>query len=182
MQNKNISSVLKSVSKPGRYIGGEFNSVVKNRDEVGVRFAFCFPDTYEVGMSHLGMKILYHVLNQREDTYCERVFAPWIDMEEEMKKEGIPLCSAPGRAHMRQQLYLRHRPQNIHHRAEKRKTEKGIRQLEPFQSSRPEADGVPYSQRVRGHMRSVPLAGPRHTELLPVPLQELVRRSPAGFL
>lgn len=88
--NKNIDKFLKKVEKPTRYTGGEINSVVKD-PEGKVRFAFCFPDTYEIGMSHLGMKILYHVLNKREDTYCERVFAPWIDMEEEMRKRDIKL-------------------------------------------------------------------------------------------
>lgn len=83
--------ILLSVEKPARYTGGEWNMVVKNPEEVDVRFAFCFPDVYEVGMSHLGMKILYHVLNKRSDTYCERVFAPWADMEKIMREKGIPL-------------------------------------------------------------------------------------------
>lgn len=83
--------VLRSVEKPSRYTGNEWNSVNKNPDEVNIRFAFCFPDVYEVGMSHLGMKILYHLLNEREDTYCERVFAPWVDMEDRMRENGIPL-------------------------------------------------------------------------------------------
>lgn len=91
MSIKNLDKVLKRVQKATHYCGGELNSVVKNPDDVEIRYAFAFPDTYEVGMSHLGMKILYHILNEREDTYCERVFAPWIDMEEEMRKEGIPL-------------------------------------------------------------------------------------------
>ncbi len=82
---------MPKVSKPTRYIGNEYNSVHKNKDDVNIRFAFCFPDIYEVGMSHLGMKILYHLLNSREDTWCERVFAPWIDMEEQLRKENIPL-------------------------------------------------------------------------------------------
>lgn len=93
MQNKNISSVLKSVSKPGRYIGGEFNSVIKNRDEVKVRFAFCFPDTYEIGMSNLGVRILYDVLNKDDKVWCERVYAPWTDMKEKMEEYGIPLSA-----------------------------------------------------------------------------------------
>lgn len=83
--------ILMSVEKPARYTGGEWNMVVKDPSTVDVRFAFCFPDVYDVGMSHLGMKILYHVLNKREDTYCERVFAPWIDMENVMRDEDIPL-------------------------------------------------------------------------------------------
>ena len=93
MQNKNMSSVLKSVSKPGRYIGGEFNSVIKNRDEVKVRFAFCFPDTYEIGMSNLGVRILYDVLNKDDKVWCERVYAPWTDMKEKMEEYSIPLSA-----------------------------------------------------------------------------------------
>jgi radical SAM family uncharacterized protein len=83
--------ILRSVEKPSRYTGNEFNSVIKDAGRVDIRFAFCFPDTYEVGMSHLGMKILYHLLNERDDTYCERVFAPWVDMEEKMRQNNIPL-------------------------------------------------------------------------------------------
>ena len=93
MHNKNISSVLKSVSKPGRYIGGEFNSVIKNKEEIGVRFAFCFPDTYEIGMSNLGVRILYDVLNKDKDVWCERVYAPWTDMKEKMEEYSIPLSA-----------------------------------------------------------------------------------------
>ncbi len=83
--------ILLNVEKPARYTGGEWNMVIKDPQKVDVRFAFCFPDVYEVGMSHLGMKILYHVLNRRQDTYCERVFAPWVDMEAVMREKGIPL-------------------------------------------------------------------------------------------
>ncbi len=93
MQNKNISSVLKSVSKPGRYIGGEFNSVIKNKEEVKCRFAFCFPDTYEIGMSNLGVRILYDVINKDENVWCERVYAPWTDMKEKMEEYSIPLTA-----------------------------------------------------------------------------------------
>ncbi len=89
----NIDRILKRVQKPTRYIGTEYNSVHKDLNNVDVRFAFCFPDVYEVGMSHLGMKILYNVINERENYYCERVFAPWVDMEEEMRKEKVPLFS-----------------------------------------------------------------------------------------
>ncbi len=88
-----FESCLKKIQKPARYIGNEFNSVHKEHSESLMSFAFCFPDVYEVGMSHLGMKILYHMLNEREDTVCERVFAPWTDMEEEMRKNEIPLLS-----------------------------------------------------------------------------------------
>lgn len=93
MSTVNIDRLLKRVQKPTRYSGGELNSVIKDPADVNIRYAFVFPDTYEVGMSHLGIKILYHCLNLRPDTYCERVFAPWIDMEEEMRKENVPLFS-----------------------------------------------------------------------------------------
>ena len=87
----NINYLLDKVEKPGRYTGGEWGSVVKNPSEVDIRFAFCFPDTYEIGMSHLGIKILYGLFNQRKDTWCERVYAPWTDMEALMRENGIPL-------------------------------------------------------------------------------------------
>ena len=93
MQNKNISSVLKAVSKPGRYIGGEFNSIVKEKTDGLCRFAFCFPDTYEIGMSNLGVRILYDVLNKDENVWCERVYAPWTDMKEKMEEYNIPLSA-----------------------------------------------------------------------------------------
>ncbi len=86
-----IEKLLLKVQKPGRYTGGELNSVVKNKNDVDIRFAFCFPDTYEIGMSHLGMKILYSLINSRKDSWCERVFAPWVDMEKEMREADIPL-------------------------------------------------------------------------------------------
>ena len=83
--------ILYKVEKPARYIGEELNSYKKDKNKVDVRFAFCFPDVYEVGMSHLGMKILYYVMNQREDIYCERAFAPWPDMEKLMRENNIPM-------------------------------------------------------------------------------------------
>ncbi len=85
--------ILYKVEKPSRYVGGELNQVVKDPKDVDIRFAFCFPDVYEVGMSHLGTRILYHTINQRKDTYCERVFAPWPDMEAELRKNEIPLMT-----------------------------------------------------------------------------------------
>lgn len=88
-----IDKILMSVKKPVQYTGGELGMVKKDPVEVDIRFAFCFPDNYEVGMSHLGMKILYHLLNERADTYCERVFAPWPDMEEKMRENGMKLFS-----------------------------------------------------------------------------------------
>lgn len=91
--NKDLEKILLKVEKPGRYIGGELNSVVKNKEDIALRFAFCFPDTYEIGMSHLGIKILYSLINEREDAWCERVFAPWSDMEQQMRANNIPLFS-----------------------------------------------------------------------------------------
>ena len=91
MDNKKFEELLLSVQKPGRYTGGELNSIVKDKNKVDVRFAFCFPDTYEIGMSHLGMKILYSLFNSRDDIWCERVFAPWIDFEKVMRENNIPL-------------------------------------------------------------------------------------------
>ena len=79
------------MQKPGRYTGGEPGSVYKNKDEVDVRFAFCFPDTYEVGMSFLGEKILYELLNSHENWWCERAFMPWLDMKAEMERLSLPL-------------------------------------------------------------------------------------------
>ena len=89
--DKRLESILMKVEKPARYIGGEPNSVIKNKEDISVRFAFCFPDIYEIGMSHLGIKILYSLFNEREDIWCERVFAPWVDMQEQMIKNNIPL-------------------------------------------------------------------------------------------
>jgi len=89
--DKRLERILPRVQKPARYTGGEYNQIIKNKEEVDVRFAFCFPDTYEIGMSNLGMRILYGVLNEMPGVWCERVFAPWGDMEEEMRKAGIPL-------------------------------------------------------------------------------------------
>ena len=89
--DKQLEKLLLSVQKPGRYTGGECGSIVKDKKFVDIRFAFCFPDTYEVGMSHLGMKILYSLFNSRDDIWCERVFAPWVDFEDVMRKNNIPL-------------------------------------------------------------------------------------------
>ncbi len=91
MLRQKIENILPLVEKPARYTGGELNSVIKDKSNVDIRVAFCFPDVYEVGMSHLGMKILYSLLNRREDTWCERVFAPWVDMEDKMRENSIPL-------------------------------------------------------------------------------------------
>lgn len=83
--------ILMQVEKPARYIGGEYNSVIKDPAAVDVRFAFCFPDVYEIGMSHLGLQILYDMLNSMDDIWCERVFSPWVDLDGIMRKERIPL-------------------------------------------------------------------------------------------
>lgn len=89
--------LLPRVEKPGRYVGNEWNSVHKSLEGIDIRFAFCFPDVYEVGMSHLGLKILYHLLNDQKDIYCERVFAPWPDMEKEMRDNNVKLFALESR-------------------------------------------------------------------------------------
>ncbi len=83
--------ILLQVEKPARYIGNEVNSVVKDREDVAVRFAMCFPDVYEIGMSHLGIQILYSMFNSWEDVWCERVYSPWTDLDQIMRKQHIPL-------------------------------------------------------------------------------------------
>lgn len=83
--------ILMKVEKPARYIGNELNSIVKDKDSVDIRVAMCFPDVYEIGMSHLGIQILYDMFNRREDTWCERVYSPWADLHQIMKEENIPL-------------------------------------------------------------------------------------------
>ncbi|MDR0929253.1 MAG: TIGR03960 family B12-binding radical SAM protein [Oscillospiraceae bacterium] len=94
---RRIDALFDRVQKPARYIGGEMNAMQKPWDGAFVRFAFCFPDVYEVGMSHLGMKILYDLINRREDALCERVFAPWVDMAALMRAENVPLFSLESR-------------------------------------------------------------------------------------
>jgi len=91
--NRPGSTVLKSVSKPGRYAGGEYGEVLKDKTKIKARFAFCFPDTYEIGMSNLGVRLLYGALNEHEDIWCERVYDPWVDMQEQMKEHGLPLTA-----------------------------------------------------------------------------------------
>jgi radical SAM family uncharacterized protein len=90
-------SLLRSVEKPARYVGGEVNSVVKEVTKDLVRFGFCFPDTYEIGMSNMALRIIYNILNRRNDVWCERVFSPWIDMEAAMREQGIPLFTIESR-------------------------------------------------------------------------------------
>ena len=89
--HKKMEAILSRVQKPARYVGGEWGSVMKDKKNVDLRFAFCFPDTYEVAMSHLGSRILYGLLNDQKGIWCERVCAPWIDMEAEMREAGLPL-------------------------------------------------------------------------------------------
>ena len=101
MNEKRLEQLLLTVQKPGRYSGGEVNQVVKDKSADTVRFAFCFPDTYEIGMSHLGMKILYSLFNEREDIWCERVFAPWTDFEKVMRENDIPLYALESRDSIR---------------------------------------------------------------------------------
>ncbi len=83
--------ILMTVEKPARYIGGEVNAVMKDKDQVDIRFAMCFPDVYEIGMSHLGIQILYDMFNRREDTWCERIYSPWPDLHKVLKEKQIPL-------------------------------------------------------------------------------------------
>ena len=89
--DKRLERILPRVQKPARYVGGEFNAIMKDKSKVDTRVAFCFPDTYEIGMSNLGMRILYGVMNSIEGVWCERCFAPWGDMEQEMRNANIPL-------------------------------------------------------------------------------------------
>ncbi len=83
--------ILLSIQQPARYIGGEVNMCVKDPKSVAIRFAMCFPDVYEIGMSHLGIQILYDMFNRRDDTYCERVYSPWTDLDKIMREKQIPL-------------------------------------------------------------------------------------------
>ncbi|MBQ8619243.1 MAG: TIGR03960 family B12-binding radical SAM protein [Clostridia bacterium] len=96
-----IDSLLDQVQKPARYMGGEMNAVLKDPDQVAIRYAFAFPDVYEVGMSHLGARILYDIINKRKDALCERVFMPWVDMADLMRKENVPLFSIESRSAIR---------------------------------------------------------------------------------
>ena len=89
--DKNLTACLEHVKKPSRYVGGEYGIVKKDKENVDLRFALCFPELYEIGMSHLGSKILYGVLNQMDGVWCERVYAPYVDMEEQMRRRGVPL-------------------------------------------------------------------------------------------
>jgi len=89
----NLERILLKVQKPGRYVGGEFNTVVKDWDRIDTKIAFIFPDIYDIGISNLGLQILYDLVNQRPDALAERAYAPWVDMEEQMRLNAIPLYS-----------------------------------------------------------------------------------------
>ena len=86
-------------------IGGEVNSVMKDKEEVDIRFAMCFPDVYEIGMSHLGIQILYDMFNRREDTWCERVYSPWLDLDKVLREKNIPLFALESQDPVRDVLY-----------------------------------------------------------------------------
>ena len=83
--------ILLNIEKPARYIGNEVNMVVKDPESVDIRYAMCFPDVYDIGMSHLGIQIIYDLLNKRDDVYCERVYSPWVDLDKIMREKNIPL-------------------------------------------------------------------------------------------
>ena len=109
LQNRKLAlshKILMSVEKPARYIGGEVNAVMKDPDEVEVRFAMCFPDVYEIGMSHLGIQILYDMFNRREDVWCERVYSPWLDMDRVLREEGIPLFTLESQSPVKEMDFL----------------------------------------------------------------------------
>lgn len=98
--------ILMKIDKPARYIGNEWNSVKKNRDDVAIRFAMCFPDVYEIGMSHLGIQILYDMFNKREDVWCERVYSPWPDLHKIMKEQGVELFGLESQEPVRNMDFL----------------------------------------------------------------------------
>ncbi|MDE6688074.1 MAG: B12-binding domain-containing radical SAM protein, partial [Lachnospiraceae bacterium] len=98
--------ILMKIEKPARYIGGELNSVMKEKTRVKLRFAMCFPDVYEIGMSHLGMQILYGMFNEMEDVWCERVFSPWVDLDQILRRDQIPLFALESQEPVRQFDFL----------------------------------------------------------------------------
>ena len=102
MLKEKIDALLDCVQKPARYMGGEMNAVLKDPQQVDIRYAFAFPDVYEVGMSHLGSRILYDIINKRTDALCERVFMPWVDMADLMRQENVPLFSIETRSPVRE--------------------------------------------------------------------------------
>ncbi len=100
MELYQLDYILKSVEKPSRYTGGELNSITKEKDDYSIHYALCFPDVYEVGMSHVGSRILYDLLNKRNDTFCERCFMPWVDMIEVMAIEKVKLFTLETKHHL----------------------------------------------------------------------------------
>ena len=98
--------ILLNIEKPARYIGGEVNSVMKDKDQVDIRFAMCFPDVYEIGMSHLGIQILYDMFNRRDDVWCERVYSPWLDLDKVMREKDIPLFALESQDSVREFDFL----------------------------------------------------------------------------
>lgn len=100
--DKRLERILPRVQKPARYVGGEYNAVLKDKTEIDTRIAFCFPDTYEIGMSNLGMRILYGVMNEMDGVWCERVFAPWGDMEQAMRDNSLPLWALESQTPVRE--------------------------------------------------------------------------------
>ena len=98
--------ILLTVEKPARYIGNEINAVYKDPEQVDVRFAMCFPDVYEIGMSHLGIQILYHMLNAMEHVWCERVYSPWVDLDRVMREQKIPLFALESQSPVREFDFL----------------------------------------------------------------------------
>ena len=104
--NSKLERILPTVQKPARYIGGELNQVVKNWDSIETHIALVFPDIYDIGMSNLGLAILYELINDRPDALAERVYNPWIDMEAEIRQAGIPLYSLEIQASLSVHLIL----------------------------------------------------------------------------
>ena len=98
--------ILLQVEKPARYIGGELNSREKDLEQADIRFVMCFPDVYEIGMSHIGMQIIYDLLNRREDTLCERLFSPWMDLDKILRERSIPLFSLESQRPVREADFL----------------------------------------------------------------------------
>jgi hypothetical protein len=95
-------SILYQVTRPARYTGGEWNSIIKNWDKTTLRFALCYPDLYEIGMSNMALPILYNILNKQPDVLAERFFAPWIDMEAALRTAGIPPLSLESKHHLKE--------------------------------------------------------------------------------
>ena len=98
--------ILLKIDKPARYLGNEINAVTKDKNKIDIRFAMCFPDVYEIGMSHLGIQILYDMFNQREDVWCERVYSPWTDLDKIMREQNIPLFALESQDPIREMDFL----------------------------------------------------------------------------